>query len=52
MAAHTKACQEHPPWRWREVARNTGVKCERRQTSKGFKEALAKSKAKRKEPLP
>lgn len=44
-------CQAVHPWERRALARNTGLKCERRAVSKGYKEMLAKSKARRKEPI-
>lgn len=52
MAAHTLACQAVPPWKFREHARNTAHKCEKRQMPKGHKAMLAKAKAARKAPLP
>jgi nitrite reductase/ring-hydroxylating ferredoxin subunit len=35
LMAHHDRCPhlDVPPWRWRSQARNTGRKCERRQTS-------------------
>lgn len=39
MAAHATVCQEVPPWRRREVARNTGRKCEKRSYSVAYRSA-------------
>lgn len=44
-------CQAHKPWEWRQVARNTGLKCEKRQAPKSYKSMVAKKKAARKEPI-
>lgn len=40
MAAHATVCQEVPPWRRREVARNTGRKCEKPSFPPSYREAL------------
>lgn len=37
MAAHSTVCQQVPPWRRREVARNTGRKCEKRSFTVAYR---------------
>lgn len=44
-------CQAVAPWERRALARNTGLKCEKRAMPKAYKALLAKSKAERKAPL-
>lgn len=39
MAAHATVCQEVPPWRRREVARNFGRKCEKHTYGRAYRAA-------------
>jgi len=43
--SHHQELHEIPAWRRREVARNTGIKCERSQYSAGFKAARRADRA-------